>query len=409
MKKIILLFTLLVSTPYIYGQELDYYYVEFKEGYVPQQFQKAQNADQTLTLSMQNADLAMALNAKPIYTFERAFHNNLNPVLDRIYLVSITQGVSLSELASRHDVVRIEQVFFNEELATESSASFTVLPDDFEDIVTGGRNTALDLIRAPLAWTITRGEGQIIGWSDAKINYHEDLVGKVIYELDVPPYPGNNTHGAATAGMAVANTNNNMGIASVAPEAVIASSPDIHLFNIEALVMEIPEIRVINASWGGCRYNPSPTDSLKYQDLLDQGYLVVAAGGNGPCPENTLYYPASYAATIGVTTVGHRVAPTYYHDIIDGGGTVPGYYRSWKDVYLFRPDISNTFSHNLRANLDVTAPGQLLTGIKIDDTTEPWTSTYNTKTATSPTAPIVTYRNSSACLCSQSKFNRSAG
>src|SRR5690606_16855888 len=110
--------------------------------------------------------------------------------------------------------------------------------------------------------------------------------------------------------------------------------------------MEVPEIRVINVSWGGCRSAPSPTDVLKYQDLLEQGYLVVAIGGNGPCPENTLYYPASYEATIGVTTVGHRVAPTYYHDIVDGGGTTPpGYYRSWKDVYLFRPDVSNTSGH----------------------------------------------------------------
>jgi hypothetical protein len=372
MKKIILLLTLLVSIPYIYSQELDYYYVEFKEGHVPQQLQKTLNSDQTLTLSMQNTGLASALNAKPIYTFERAFHNNLNPVLDRIYLVSFTAGVSLSELVNRDEVERVEQVFFNEEL-TADIEPFTILPNDFEDIVTGGRNTALDLIRAPLAWTITRGEGQVIGWVDAKIYEHEDLIDKVIYELNVPPYTGNGqyTHGAGTAGMAVANTNNNIGIASVAPEAVIASSPRFGISYIED-ISEVPGVRVINASWGGCSSILNTTQAMKYQDLLDNGFLVVAAGGNAPCPEGTLFYPASYEATIGVTTVGHRIAPTYDHGITIQNASD---FRSWKDVYLFRPDVSNTAGHNLRVNLDVTAPGQLLTGIKIDDTTNPFGST----------------------------------
>lgn len=378
-----------MSYSYIFSQDLDYYYLEFKEEQVPQQLQTTLNPDQTLTLSMQNEELAGIFNTKPIYKFERAFYYNLNPVLDRVYLISTTSEESLSDIVNRDEIERIEQVYFDEELIDEES-SFTILPNDFDDIVTGGRNTALDLIRAPLAWTITRGEGQVIGWSDAKINYHEDLIGKVIYELDTNPH-SNNIHGAGTAGIAVANTNNNMGIASVAPEATIASSPNIGISRIEHLVNEVPEIRVINASWGSCWTDPDPIQALKYQDLLDQGYLVVAGGGNTPCPEGKLFYPAAYDATMSVTTVGHRVAPTYYHNIIDGGGsTPPGYFRSWKDVYLFRPDVSNTYGHNLRANIDITAPGQLLTGLKIDDSTDPWTSTYNTKTATSPTAPIVT-------------------
>jgi hypothetical protein len=398
MRKLALCIALLLPFVYIYSQDFDYYYVEFKEGHVPQQLQQTVNADQTLTLSMQNTDLAAALNAKPIYTFERAFLYNLNPILDRIYLVSLTTGVSIYEFASREEIERVEQVFFNEEL-TADVAPFTILPNDYDDVRTGGRNTALDLIRAPLAWTISRGEGQILGWSDAKIYYHEDLAGKVIYELDVPPYSSDPilryTHGAFTSGMAAANTNNNMGIASVAPGAFIASSPNTGLSRIESLVMEVPDIRVINASWGGCS---SPTfgfhaiNELKYQDLLDQGYLVVAAAGNAQCAENTLFYPASYDATLAVTSVGHRVAPTYYHDIVNDSGNnqTPGYYRSWKDVYLLRPDVSNTAGHNLKANIDITAPGHVLTGTRIDITTDPWSSIYTTSTATSPTTPFVT-------------------
>jgi len=363
------------------------------------EIQKTVNTDQTLTLSMQNTDLAAALNAMPIYTFERAFLYNLNPVLDRIYLVSLTTGVSFNQFSEREEVERIEPVYFNEQL-TADVAPFTILPNDYDDIITGGRNTALDIIRAPLAWTITRGEGQIIGWSDAKIYDHEDLVGKVIFELDIPPYSQQGdlqyTHGVATSGMAAANSNNYIGIASVAPDATIASSPNVFIQNIESLILAVPEIRVINASWGWCLSSPNSIDQMKYQDLLDQGYLVVAAGGNTgnfdgfPCNENSLFYPASYDATLALTTVGHRVAPKYSHNILNPDGNLY-WHQSWKDVYRFRPGIpSNMSGHNLRANIDVTAPGHLLVGLLPDISTQPFGSTYNLKTATSPATPFVT-------------------
>lgn len=304
--------------------------------------------------------------------------------------MGLTSGDSFSEFLSRNDVERIEPVYFNEQL-TVDVAPFTVLPNDFEDIITGGRNTALDLIRAPLAWTITRGEGQILGWTDAKIYEHEDLVGKVIFELDVPPYSGQGdlqfTHGATTSGMAAANTINNIGISSVAPEAMIASSPKFGINYIDSLITNVPEIRVINASWGGCLTNPNSIQAEKYQDFLDRGYLIVAAGGNLPCAEGQLFYPSSYESTLGVTTVGHRIAPTYDHGITLPEATG---FRSWKDVYLFRTDVSNTAGHNLRADHDVTAPGQLLTALLMDVTTQPFGSTYILRSATSPATPFVT-------------------
>ncbi len=37
-----------------------------------------------------------------------------------------------------------------------------MLPNDYEDIITGGRNTALDLINAPLAWNITTGDPNVV-------------------------------------------------------------------------------------------------------------------------------------------------------------------------------------------------------------------------------------------------------
>ncbi len=272
------------------------------------------------------------------------------------------------------------------------STAFTILPNDYDDVITGGRNTALDLIRAPLAWTITRGENQLIGVSDTWINdSHEELVGKVEIDIDVPHHP-NLWHGAGVSGMAVAKTNNGYGVSSIAHETKIASIPNIGMSRVEllaeVLLNESSGTKVINASWGSCRSTPSIYDQIAYQSLLDNNVLIVAAGGNDFCPEGTLHYPAAYDATLSVTTVGHRVAPTYYHNILNPDGTI-AWHRSWKDVYRFRPDSQTNMSgHNLRANIDVTAPGQLLVGLTVNYADYP--SGYRLLTATSPSTPIVT-------------------
>ncbi len=57
MKKITLCIVLFLPFVYIYSQDLDHYYVEIKEGFELGEIQKTINADQTLTLSMQNTDL----------------------------------------------------------------------------------------------------------------------------------------------------------------------------------------------------------------------------------------------------------------------------------------------------------------------------------------------------------------
>lgn len=60
MRKLALCIALLLPFVYIYSQGLDYYYLEIKEGHELGEIQKTVNTDQTLTLSMQNTDLAAA-------------------------------------------------------------------------------------------------------------------------------------------------------------------------------------------------------------------------------------------------------------------------------------------------------------------------------------------------------------
>ncbi len=390
MRKLVLCFALVLPFVYIYSQDLDSYYLEIKEGYELGEIQKIVNADQTLTLTMQNIGFASALNAKPVFTFEKAFPDVQFSNIERTYLLSVSTGINVNEILNRHEVNFYEQVFFNEMLLENQTTSFSILPDDYNDLIIGGRNTALDLIRAPLAWTITKGNGILVGIADTKVDLnHEDLIGTNIIEV---PTPIDNTpHGTSTAGMIAAKTNNNKGMASIAHESNLVVSRQAFMNGLIA-VSNVPGVKVINTSWlATCSFNDTHNKIL--DSIAARGILVVSAAGNGPdggsCGDGHGHaFPASYESTLSVTTVGERVAPGYSHDIKACDTCVPGYFRSWKDVHLTRPDTGNTSSHTHNDKVDVTSPGQLLLGITDDYDNFP--TGYHLKVATSPATPIVT-------------------
>lgn len=379
---------------------LDYYYVEFKEGHVPQQLQKTVNADQTLTISMQNTDLAAALNAKPIYTFERAFPKSLNPNLKLVYLLTIQKNTSTTDLLNRNEINNLMFLDnFNEDVLTGSSQSFSILPDDFDDIITGGRNTALDLIRAPLAWTITKGSpNTIIGISDGKVDLtHEDIQGSVLEVITIGNYGGH--HGTAQVGLINGNTNNGIGVSSIASDTKVifigTNGSSTQLINALIEIIDLKNnnanysnLKVINCSWAlyEGHFNIPYLNDVMYGEygIIENDILLIVSAGNQSVNEYS--YPAAYDETIGITSVGERVAPTYFHNILNPDGNV-WWHRSWKDVFEFRPDTPNTASHTYNDKINVTAPGQLLIGHTSDYNEFP--EGYHLKIATSPSSPFV--------------------
>jgi subtilisin family serine protease len=261
MKKIYFVFLMLLSFSNFYGQELDSYYFEVKEGYELGDIQKITKTDGTLTLSFSNTALANALNSKPIYSFEKAFPKSGNRRLQRIYELKTTQNTSFTTLLNRIEVFQISLIDENDFqlINSSSNAEFDVLPNDYEDIMFGGRNQALDLIRGPQAWRISTGNNVIIGVSDSKIDAnHEDLQGQILQVISLGVF--DHPHGTSVTGRIIAKTNNDKGIASIAHggKAVFVGGDLINgiieLIDLKKTVY--PNLKIINCSWVFGSANP---------------------------------------------------------------------------------------------------------------------------------------------------------
>ncbi len=326
--------------------------------------------------------------------FKEIYPGALNPWLQRIYWVGVSENFSSeTSISQRSEVEKFFLIDKNENLFPIPEIPFE-LPNDYNDPVTGERNTLLDLIKAPLAWNITTGDPSIlIGFSDAAASLdHPDLDGQIFDTITEGSYSGD--HGVASTGAAVAKANNNSHIVGVAYDSKVVfaycgSGASTLIPGLWRLANEFPDIRVINCSWS------LPESHSRYDELvaviadinaLPNPPLVVAAADNG----GTVYqYPASFDTTIGVTTVGHRFPIDFAHNFDWGhpNGDV-WQLRSWKDVHLLRPHIpGNTTSHTHNDKVDVSSPAHLM--ISITNDYEDWPDGYRIAHTTSATTPIV--------------------
>lgn len=381
------------SSALLNAQNTKDYLLEVKENFELGDILQTLNQDQTVSLSMNNAGLANDLNGKQIFVFKKAFEKSQNPKLQRVYFLTVAENTSFSSTLQRSEIEQITLINNEVILTSETASNFGMLPNDYEDIITGGRNTALDLIKAPLAWSITTGDPNVvIGVVDAEVDLnHEDLQGSIIETVVVNNYIDH--HGAGVVGMINAQTDNNKGISSIAPETkVVFVQTNGGLYSLTLGLIEIialknttyPNLKIVNCSWASTA-NPSYLQDAIYgvNGILDNDILLIAAAGN---PNNTAYnYPASYDETMSVTSVGHRFPIGYIHDLHDPNGDLY-WHRSWEDCFAGRPDYGeggNTYNDKV----SVTAPGQLLLGLTTRYSQYP--SGYLLMTATSPTTPIV--------------------
>lgn len=255
------------------------------------------------------------LNSK--FTFEKVtqlYPNHPNELLVRTYQINFTTPTKVEQFIK-------ELSAFNEiEYAEKKELHHTTLtPNDtyFSNNTTSGQ-WALFQINAAQAWDISTGSsGTIVAVTDNAINVnHPDLINKMLpgydaVDNDTDPTPcGTNDgfHGSHVSGIVGAETNNNLGIASIG-------------YDVSILPVKIGDCSgsltggyegitwaadngadVINMSWGGSGFSTYGQNICNY--AWGQGAILIAAAGNDGV--NSVFYPAGYDNVVSVasTTTG---------------------------------------------------------------------------------------------------------
>lgn len=186
----------------------------------------------------------------------------------------------------------------------------------------------LDVIEAESAWDIHTGSSTInvAVVDNAVYTDHPDLKNKVRFERDVSdnntnaaPPPGGSiqdkymwSHGTHIAGLVAAETNNAEGIASIGFDILliaVKSAPNNssgqYTYNGAAGVQWAAQVGadIINVSWGSTGY--SAVQNNFYNNLRNNGVLVVAAAGNEGNQGNEKIYPAGYNSVIAVGSTNY--------------------------------------------------------------------------------------------------------
>lgn len=171
--------------------------------------------------------------------------------------------------------------------------------------------------RAQEAWAITRATpGQVVAVIDSGVDYnHLDLAGKVIKGYDWvdedadPADPVLNfSHGTHVAGIIAADTDNGLGVASVAPNArilairVLGADNRGYHSDIASGIVEAADkgAQVINLSLGGSASSTTLRDAVAY--AAGKGVFLACATGNEAA--HAIAYPAAYPGcfAVGATT-----------------------------------------------------------------------------------------------------------
>ncbi len=240
----------------------------------------------------------------------------LHPGIDD-RLLDRTYQVEFNKLNKVEDFVKylnnIEDLEYAEK--KELHESFLTPNDQYYSNSFNSGQWALFQIEAPLAWDISTGSSDIVvAVTDNAINIsHPDLVNKMVpgwdavdNDNDPSPCGGNDGfHGSHVSGIVGAETNNNIGVASIG-------------YNVSIMPVKIGDCNtgsltsgydgiiwaadngadVINMSWGGGGSSNYGQNVCSYAWNL--GSILIAAAGNDGT--NQQFYPAAYDDVVSVAS-----------------------------------------------------------------------------------------------------------
>ncbi|CAM3261712.1 Thermophilic serine proteinase [Aequorivita lipolytica] len=196
------------SSVLLTAQNTAEYYLEIKTGYDLGTIQKTNNIDGTITITTNINNFSNFVNTKEVYHFDKAFPGAVSSILQKVYLLILEENEIFTDFMLRSEVENI--------LLLEKPELAGFYPNDYTEILLENLpNTAMELINAPLAWTITQGDPNIlVGVVDSKFDLnHEDLIGQIVLDLD--DSSGGVSHGTSVASLVAAKTNNGIGIPSI--------------------------------------------------------------------------------------------------------------------------------------------------------------------------------------------------
>jgi PKD repeat protein len=232
-------------------------------------------------------------------------------LLSRTYQVEFSQINKVSELVTY--LSELDELEYAER--KELHESFLSPNDQYYANSFNSGQWALFQIDAPLAWDISTGSSDIVvAVTDNAINIsHPDLVNKMVpgwdavdNDNDPSPCGGNDGfHGSHVSGIVGAETNNNIGIASIG-------------YNVSIMPVKIGDCNtgsltsgydgiiwaadngadVINMSWGGGGSSNYGQNVCSYAWNL--GTILIAAAGNDGT--NQQFYPAAYDDVVSVAS-----------------------------------------------------------------------------------------------------------
>lgn len=247
-----------------------------------------------------------------IFRFEKSYPNTQRDLLKTVYTISTDNPELLGELKASfpEKYTRIGQ-FFTTENAYYPNDYGTTSP--VENL--GAKHPAfdLDMIMAPEAWGITRGDKKVVvGISDSKVDSLDpDFANRVSnYITYSKNYRGIGcAHGTSVAATAVATMNNGYGRPGICGECDIVVNRYGNFKHIEELVAA--GAKVINTSWALCKMGGAYKDNIqeRIKEMYDDGIIIVAGAGNGAdCNKDGVrlgdsLYPASFDRVLSISGV----------------------------------------------------------------------------------------------------------
>ena len=205
-----------------------------------------------LQLTFAEKSIQKLFQDKNILEYRKAFPN-LKSYLNTVYLIRV-ENSSLN-LAS---LLKNKFITYGEKMEEASLAM--EYPNDFM-LPDGSPNDYLELIRAPLAWSITKGDPNIlISIADSWFNtVHEELANKIvgIYGQVIPVADGNGPiygHGISVSSLAAGDTDNGIGLSSIGYNTTMIGYVGID-YNAVYQLSQLPNVQVINMSWGDINYS----------------------------------------------------------------------------------------------------------------------------------------------------------